>query len=265
VWREASTLLINAYLSRRIAIEECPFLGDLRWMLNRQGPSPQGYNSPRRWAGGAVIKLGKDEAFFVLLNEQADVAVQCAEAFRAMILDPGDLNRHVDILNEIEHVGDGLTHQLQTKVATTFITPLDQEDLTELSHALDDITDLIEAVGARVALYRLNDIRPDLVPMADLLVEITKVTAVAIHEFRHGYKKSKILRETLHKMHELENQSDKSFRKALARLFDEPGTRNRPSPGHEVEGSLRPSRKLGGSVRGRCQDHRQHRREVCLR
>jgi uncharacterized protein len=170
-----------------------------------------------------MIKLGQEEGFFALLNSQADVAVRCAEAFRTMVGDPGNLEKHVTILNDIEHEGDGLTHQLQNKIATTFITPLDQEDLSGLSHALDDITDFIEAVGARLALYRLTTIRPGLMPMADLLVEITKTTAIAIKEFRHGYKKSKNLREIVHQMHTLENQSDKSFRKALARLFDEPG------------------------------------------
>ncbi|HSI73218.1 MAG TPA: DUF47 family protein [Fimbriimonas sp.] len=170
-----------------------------------------------------MIKLGQEEGFFTLLNSQAEVAVKCAEAFRNMVADPGNLEKHVTILNDIEHEGDGLTHQLQNRIATTFITPLDQEDLSELSHALDDITDLIEALGARLALYRLTTIRPDLMPMADLLVEITKVTALAVKEFRMGYRKSPSLKANVEQMHTLENQSDKSFRKALARLFDEPG------------------------------------------
>jgi predicted phosphate transport protein (TIGR00153 family) len=165
----------------------------------------------------------KEEGFFELLNMQAAVAVRCAEAFRTMVAEPQNLETHVGILNDIEHEGDSLTHQLQNKIASTFITPIDQEDISELSHTLDDITDFIEAVGARLALYRLTEIRPDLAPMADLLVEITKTTATAIDEFRHGYGKSKTLKDTVHKMHTLENQSDKSFRKALARLFDEPG------------------------------------------
>ncbi|MEZ0324811.1 MAG: DUF47 domain-containing protein [Fimbriimonas sp.] len=170
-----------------------------------------------------MIKLGKEESFFVLLNAQADVAVKCAEAFRAMVHSPVDLNNHASILNDIEHEGDSLTHQLQNKIASTFITPIDQEDLSGLSHALDDITDMVEAVGARIALYRLTEIRADLVGMADLLVEIAKETAAAVAEFRHGFNKSKTLKDMLHKMHSLENQSDKSFRKALAQLFDEPG------------------------------------------
>ncbi len=170
-----------------------------------------------------MIKFGKEEAFFVLLNAQADVAVKCAEAFRSMVQNPTNLNDHASILNDIEHEGDALTHQLQNKIATTFITPLDQEDLSGLSHALDDITDFIEAVGARIALYRLTEIRDDLLPLVDLLVEIAKFTALAVADFRHGFNRSKTLKNTLHQMHSLENQSDKSFRKALARLFDEPG------------------------------------------
>jgi predicted phosphate transport protein (TIGR00153 family) len=139
-----------------------------------------------------------------------------------MVQDLPNHARHAATMSDIEHDGDELTHQLQNKIAATFITPLDQEDLSELSHALDDVTDYIEAVAARMDLYRLAQARPDLLPMAELLLEITKLTASAVEELE-TLKKSKTLKDTLMQMHTVENESDRLFRNALRTLFDEDG------------------------------------------
>jgi uncharacterized protein Yka (UPF0111/DUF47 family) len=125
----------------------------------------------------AVLKLGKEETFFDLLESQARIAVKAAEAFSGMIADFSHIQAGMDALQAIEAEGDEVTHRLQTKISGTFITPLDQEDLSELSHLLDDITDCIEAVGARIGMYRLTECRSDLPPFALNLLEVTNATA----------------------------------------------------------------------------------------
>jgi predicted phosphate transport protein (TIGR00153 family) len=170
-----------------------------------------------------VLKFGRETVFFDLLDKQAQVAEQAATAFLAMVRDIENHTKHAKAIEEIEHRGDELTHQLQNKIVATFITPLDQEDLSEMSHVLDDITDYIEAVAARIELYRLTSSRPDLEPLAVQLVQITRLVVSAISELRNGFQKSQTLKETLKEIHTVENESDKLFRTALAGLFDEPG------------------------------------------
>lgn len=169
-----------------------------------------------------VLRSTKDKQFYGLLSKQADVAIRAAEGYLAMVRDLENHAKHADLMAHIEHEGDELTHELQNKIAGTFITPLDQEDLSELSHALDDVTDYIEAVAARMDLYHLTVARPDLEKMAELLVDITKLTASAVSEI-DNLKGSKTLKDTLRQMHTVENESDMQFRSALRSLFDEPG------------------------------------------
>jgi uncharacterized protein len=169
-----------------------------------------------------VLRSTKDRAFFDLLERQAQVAVRAAEGFLAMVQDLPNHGAHAVTMEDIEHDGDELTHQLQNKIASTFITPLDQEDLSELSHTLDDVTDVIEAVAARMDLYGLSKARPDLLPMAQLLVQITKLTENAVQQLDH-LKTSKTLKETLKEMHTVENESDRQFRAGLKKLFEEEG------------------------------------------
>ena len=170
-----------------------------------------------------LLKSKKEHSLYALLERQANVAVRSAEEFLAMCRDMGNVAKHAQRLDDLEHEGDVATHELQNSIAATFITPLDKEDLRELSQALDDITDLIEAAAARAELYRLSKARPDLEHSAKLLHRLTVLTEEAVTDLRNGFRKSKKLQETLREIHTVENESDQAFRQALKALFDEPG------------------------------------------
>ncbi|MDR3689752.1 MAG: DUF47 family protein [Fimbriimonas sp.] len=168
-----------------------------------------------------MLKLGKDDSFFDLLETQAKIAVKAAEVFLAMVKDLERAKTHTDNLLAIESEGDEITHKLQNKLSGTFIAPLDKEDLSELSHLLDDVTDCIESVGARIGMYRLTVCRPDIVPMAGNLLEVTRVACAAVTELHNQFHRSKSLPGVLVKIHTLENESDRLYRTALTKLFDE--------------------------------------------
>ena len=130
--------------------------------------------------------LGKDLSFYKLLEAQADAAYRAAEEFHALSRDFGKMATISTRIEAIEHEGDELTHELANKTAATFVTPLDKEDLQALSSGLDDITDLIEAATGRIVIYKLEEARPDLEPLVNLLVQITDATREAIGQLRHS-------------------------------------------------------------------------------
>ncbi len=167
------------------------------------------------------LKLSKDVGFYRLLEAQARVAVRAAQEFHALSQNFTDLAGRAAVMEDIEHEGDQLTHELQNKVAATFITPIDKEDLRELSQALDDVTDFIEAAAARALLYNLKEPRPDLADISEILVRATEKTADAIAELQLGFQRETI-KEKLKEIHTLENESDYAFRASLAKLFAEP-------------------------------------------
>jgi predicted phosphate transport protein (TIGR00153 family) len=165
----------------------------------------------------------RDTSIYDLLEQQARVATLSADKFLEMAHNFGELPRYAVELDKLESDGDKLTHELQNKIATMFITPLDKEDLRELSQALDDVTDLIEAAAARADLYSLKGPRPDIFPAIELLLQLTHLTESAVKELRNGFTKSVTLRTTLREIHTVENHSDQAFRRSLKNLFDEPG------------------------------------------
>lgn len=170
-----------------------------------------------------MLKSKKDSAIYELLEGQAHLATRTAEKFQEMTRNFDRIDHFAKELLDLEHEADGLTHELQNKIASTFITPLDKEDLKELSQALDDVTDYIEAAASRAQLYKLTNIRAEMTELAALLVEITQVTEKAVGTLRNGFNKPERLKEMLREIHTVENASDKVFRTALGNLFDEPG------------------------------------------
>jgi predicted phosphate transport protein (TIGR00153 family) len=164
------------------------------------------------------MRFGKDYSLYLLLEGQAEVANKAAKAFLAATLGFPNIASHAEILAKLELEGDDLTHRLQNQVAQSFMTPLDKEDLRELSQTLDDITDSIEAVVARIKIYRLQEPRVDLQPLASLMVAETSVVWDAVKELRTGFH-SETLHRKLLEIHELENDSDNLYRQALDALF----------------------------------------------
>jgi predicted phosphate transport protein (TIGR00153 family) len=168
-----------------------------------------------------VSLFGKDLSFYTLLEQQAEAAHRAAKAFHALTKDFSRCAEYVKQIEDIEHEADDITHQLANKVDRTFVTPLDKEDLHALSSGLDDITDMIEATTARISLYRLESLRPDLEPLVFKLVQVTQATHEAVKGLRDLRNRTALHNAFIH-IHELENESDQSFRNALGTLFNSP-------------------------------------------
>ncbi len=118
-----------------------------------------------------------DPVFYDLLEAQADAAHRAAQTFAALASDFAQADAYAQALKKIESEADDLTHDLVNKADARFVTPLDKEDMHHLSESLDSITDHLEAAGARVSLYRLTEARPDLPPLAGILVARPKPPA----------------------------------------------------------------------------------------
>lgn len=165
--------------------------------------------------------FSQDPIFYDLLEAQADAAHRAAQSFAALASDFSQADTYAQALKKIEAEADTLTHDLVNKADAKFVTPLDKEDMHHLSGSLDSITDHLEAAGARVALYRLTEARPDLPPMADILVRTTEATRNAVGILRH-LKDHKTVEQVFVAVHALENESDQAYRAALGLLFNEP-------------------------------------------
>jgi uncharacterized protein Yka (UPF0111/DUF47 family) len=137
----------------------------------------------------------RDRVFFDLFNQAGQNTLRAARLLQEMVEnwpESADLAREI-LLAEQE--GDRITHDIVQRVNSTFVTPIDGEDIYGLATRLDDIVDHIEESADFMGLYRIEAPMDQALAMTEVLV------------------KSWI------EIHRLENDGDRLFRDAVASLF----------------------------------------------
>src|SRR5262249_62223002 len=67
----------------------------------------------------------------------------------------------------LEHKGDEVIHEIFTRLNQTFITPIDPEDIHNISTTLDNVLDGIEDTSHRMVAYHVNPMPPSMVQLSD--------------------------------------------------------------------------------------------------
>src|SRR3954466_5083604 len=102
------------------------------------------------------VFVPKDREFFDLFEEAATNAVRAADLLDQMLRNyPEQAALSRDILI-CEQEGDRITHDIIHRLNQTFVTPIDREDILELTSALDDVVDLTEEVADFLVLYKIE-------------------------------------------------------------------------------------------------------------
>ena len=156
-----------------------------------------------------------ETSFYDLFTEMANHLVEGANLL-AQMLDPSTDKAVIgEQMREAEHQADETTHKIVKRANSTFITPFDREDIYRLASSLDDVMDFMEETVDLVGLYELGDLPADFAPQVEVLQRATQLTAEAMPRLRT----MKDLDEYWIEINRLENQGDKSYRRAVAKLF----------------------------------------------
>jgi uncharacterized protein len=161
--------------------------------------------------------LPREERFFDLFVKQAQNIQAGAEALVNMLSHYTGVPEQVQAIKAIEHEGDEITHNLLTMLNQTFVTPLDREDIHELSSRLDDVIDLIDAAANRFVLYRVDKVRRGTLDLVKVLLAATEELTKAVQALPTPEKAMKHCIE----INRYENESDRICRVLIAQLFDE--------------------------------------------
>jgi len=162
------------------------------------------------------IFSSRDREFFDLFEEAAGNVVRSADLLDQMLAhypDRKDLARDIVIC---EQEGDRITHDIHHRLNSTFVTPIDREDILELTSDLDDIVDLIDEVADYLGLYKIEAPMEQAQRMAHILVQATRQIAEAMPRLRTFQDLTHFTVE----VNRLENDGDRTIRHAIASLFD---------------------------------------------
>jgi uncharacterized protein len=163
-----------------------------------------------------ISLVPRDRVFFDLFVEAGENSLRSARLLQQMLEqwpdDPGGLAR--DVL-KAEQEGDRITHDIIQRLNTTFVTPIDREDIYGLATKLDDIVDYVEEAADFLSLYQIEAPMEQAQAMADVLVQSCEQLSGALGNLR-GFKG---LDHYWIEIHRLENDADRISRDAVASLF----------------------------------------------
>ncbi len=161
----------------------------------------------------------REEKFFDLFEELANKIETGGKLFLELAEGGSYSEAQVARLKEIEHEADIITHRTYEKMHTTFLTPLDREDIHSLINKMDSILDMTEAAAARIFLYRVKNLAPELVDQARILNQSIGKVKTIIHALR-DMKNASLILQTSVEINTLENAGDVVLRAAMAHLFE---------------------------------------------
>ncbi len=165
-----------------------------------------------------MFSLRKTDPFFTALltiAEHVQEAVHYADDFK--ITNVADLKEVSRRLKLYETDGDALIYELTTKLNTSFMTPIERDDILQLSIKMDDILDGIEHFSAHLEMFSLTDIDEYMQSFMENIVKSTDEIVKALELL--SKRKLVEMREHAVTIKNLESICDEIFRTSIKQLF----------------------------------------------
>jgi uncharacterized protein len=155
---------------------------------------------------------GKSQ-FFEILSHQAAKTLEGLEALWNYA--ENGTKENANLVRNIEHEADELRRILIQELDQTFVTPMDREDIYNLSRAIDDVVDYANTTVDEMEVY---EVKGD-----EHIKEMVNILRKAARELNDAVKilkdYPKIALEHAVKAKSYENQMEKAYHLALADLF----------------------------------------------
>ena len=161
--------------------------------------------------------LPREEAFFDLFKQAGHNVIEGSRLLKELMEDYTTVQQKIERIKEVEHIGDGITHDIALRLNQTFLTPLDREDIHDLASALDDILDAVEAVADRFAIYKIAQPTESAIRLADILYRASVAVGRGVDHIAMSHEEVK---EYGVQVNSLENEADRVSRDAISELFE---------------------------------------------
>jgi predicted phosphate transport protein (TIGR00153 family) len=164
-----------------------------------------------------VRLLPREEEFFDLFTEVANRNKDAVEHLRKLFeAQPDRRTPHIEAIKRLEHEADQVTHEVVNRLDRTFITPLDREDIHQLSSDLDDVMDAMDGTARRAQIFRLGAAPPGILRITEVLQRMMVAIGEAVSRLKKGDDVMKYCVETK----QLEEEGDAIYHEALGQLFE---------------------------------------------
>jgi len=162
--------------------------------------------------------LPRDDKFFQYFQQQvrlisraADLLVEGASAGNAHLANAAHQ------IHTLEEEADSILHDIYTRLNSTFITPLDPEDIQSLSSHLDDVIDGIEDAVHRMLDYHIDPLPGTAIELCRIIQSCSLILQKAFYALAKG---ETFIAHSI-EINRLEEAADQLGRAAVRQLFED--------------------------------------------
>lgn len=169
---------------------------------------------------GKISFMPREAKFYDLFILGAANIVKTAKALEDLFNNWENVDIKVAYITELEHEGDSITHQVAALLYRTFITPFDREDIAQLAHVMDDVTDFIHATAESISIYKIDSPTQRAKELAAIIVQAAGEVEKAVQLLKVRKELNNVMAHCV-ELNRLENMADAIYRAALGELFDD--------------------------------------------
>jgi predicted phosphate transport protein (TIGR00153 family) len=168
--------------------------------------------------GGYIMAFKKDDKFNILLTRISANLKESANFFTEYKLkNVSDLKIFSEKMKEYETKGDMFVHEVITQLNDAFITPIEREDILQLTMSMDDVLDGLEACAALFEMYSMTQ-------ADEFMLNFVESIQGSVHEIEKAIsllsnKKLLQIRENAIKIKDYESRCDNILRQSIKHLF----------------------------------------------
>ena len=133
--------------------------------------------------------------------------------------DPANIRAMLESMHALEHSADQVKHEMTAALAKAFVTPLEREDMAQISANIDEVADCIEEVLQRMFVNRIQTIMPEAIEFAGKIVECCNMMKDKLAELPN-FKKPKKLHDMIIELSHKEEECDRLYLEATLKAID---------------------------------------------
>jgi putative MFS transporter len=159
------------------------------------------------------------KSFYDYFTRMSENLIVGAKQLDGLIHDLSSVDSKYSGIKQTEHIGDELVHEVFTRLNKSFVAPIEQNEISALTKALDDVLDIIHAVAVRLKLYRISSPSQPMLEFSTIILRSVELIDKAIKQLpslRWGNNIMDICVE----INALENQADTVLNQSVSELFN---------------------------------------------
>ena len=125
----------------------------------------------------------------------------------------------MEALHTFENDADEVCHSVLDRLLMDFVVPYERNSMTNFTHALDDVSDMLENIAIKAYYYHYEDVGPAGLEMMAVVVKSAQSLESAIEVFSSNPKQREAIRKRLVEVQGFEGACDQIYIEALRALY----------------------------------------------